>query len=144
MGLSVSAATAVVFLGLFIAAGSFYPAVANGAELVSDAQQETNDRALDRQNTDITVTNATYDDGTDTLVLNVTNDGSTALDLDAVDVLADNTYLRANATVEGDATTGVWLPGEWARFEADIAPGPDRATVVVDHGVRDGGPVEVV
>lgn len=144
MGLSVSAATAVVFLGLFIAAGSFYPAVANGAELVSDAQQDTNDRALDRQNTDITVTNATYDDVNETLVVNVTNDGSTALDLDAVDVLGDNTYLRANATVEGDDSTGVWLPGEWARFEATTATAPDRTTVVVDHGVRDGGPVEVI
>ncbi|QLG61022.1 flagellin [Halorarum salinum] len=144
MGLSVSAATAVVFLGLFVAAGAFYPAVANGAELVTDAQHDANDRALDQQNTDITVTNATYDADNDTLVVNATNEGSTALDLASVDLIADNTYLEANATVEGDGDTDVWLPGERARFEVDTAEEPDRATVVVDHGVRDGAAVEVI
>lgn len=144
MGLSVSAATAVVFLGLFVAAGAFYPAVANGAELVADAQHDVDDRALDQQNTDITVTNATYDEDDGTLLVNATNRGSTALDLASVDLLADNTYLGANATVDGDDTTNVWLPGERAQFEADPASEPNRTTVVVDHGVRAGTPVEVI
>lgn len=144
MGLSVSAATAVVFLGLFIAAGTFYPAVANGAELVSDARQETNDRALDRQNTDITVTNATYHDANSTLVVTATNDGSTALELDGVDLLANNTYRSPAASVDGDDATGVWLPGETARFEASLNEAPARATIVVDHGVSDWARVEVV
>lgn len=144
MGLSVSASTAVVFLGLFVAAGTFSPAIANSAELVTDAQQAANDRALDRQNTDINVTNATYDATNETLVVHATNDGSTALEIDAVDLLANNTYLTANATVSGDAATGVWLPGETARFEATLATAPARATVVVDHGVRDWAGVEVV
>ncbi|WP_313692670.1 hypothetical protein [Halorarum halobium] len=144
MGLSVSASTAVVFLGLFIAAGTFYPAVANGAELVTDAQHAANDRALDQQNTDITVTNATYDDAADTLVVNATNDGSTALDVDEVDLLADNAYRSTNVSVEGDDATGVWLPGETASFEADLTPAPNRTTVVVDHGVRVSTTVEVI
>ena len=141
MGLSVSASTAVVFLGLFVAAGTFYPAVANGAERLADAQHDVNDRALDRQNTHITVTNAIYNSTTDTLVVNVTNDGSTALELDHVDLLADNAYLPANASVEGDDATDLWLPGETASFEADLATTPNRTTVVVDHGVADGASV---
>ncbi|TKX82460.1 flagellin, partial [Halorubrum sp. SS5] len=56
-----------------------YPVAANGFDRVSDAQHGVNERALERQNTDFAVTNATFDAGTDTLTVNATNEGSIGL-----------------------------------------------------------------
>ncbi|WP_435126223.1 hypothetical protein [Halobaculum sp. D14] len=140
MGLSVSASSAVVFLGVFLAAGILYPAAANGAEQVTEAHHAARDRALDQQNTHITVTNATYYDGNSTLVVTAENDGTTSLSLDHVDLFADNSYVTVppeNVTVAGDAATSLWLPGETARFEVGLPSEPSRSSVVVDHGVSD-------
>ncbi|MXR42882.1 hypothetical protein GRX01_16230 [Halobaculum sp. WSA2] len=144
MGFSVSASAGVVFLGVFLAAGIVYPAAANGFEQVSDARHDAADRALAQANTDVTVTNATYNTSTETLVVNATNDGTTSLDVGDATLLVDNEIpAPANTTVavEGDVDTGVWLPGETARFEVDLASAPNRTQVVVDHGVRDASDV---
>ncbi|ESP89524.1 fla cluster protein flaF [Candidatus Halobonum tyrrellensis] len=143
MGLSVSVSTAVVCLGLFVAAGVAYPAVANGAERVSEANDAAADRALDRQQTGVAAANATYHAGNDTLVVTARNDGSTTLDVTRTTLLADNEYVPSTATVAGANDTALWLPGETARFESGLSTAPDRVTVVVDHGVRDWVDVEV-
>lgn len=144
MGFSVSASAGVVFLGVFLAAGIVYPAAANGFEQVSDARHDAADRALAQANTDVTVTNATYNTTTETLVVNATNDGTTSLDVGDATLLVDNEIpAPANTTVavEGDVDTDVWLPGETARFEVDLTSAPNRTQVVVDHGVRDASDV---
>lgn len=138
MGLSVSASAAVVFLGVFVAAGVLYPPVANGFERVSDARDGAADRALDRQNTGVVAANATYHAANDTLVVTARNDGSTTLDVDRSTLLVDNEYAPATATVPGATGSTLWLPGETARFEVgDVSTPPTRAVVVVDGGVRD-------
>lgn len=146
MGLSVSASAGVVFLGVFLAVGIVYPAAANGFEQVSEARHDAADRALDRANTGVSVTNATYNDSTDTLVVDATNDGTTTVDVSDVTLLVDNAIPAAadtTVTVVDAGDTDVWLPGETVRFEVDIASAPNRTQVVVDHGVRDAGDVEV-
>ena len=137
MGLSVSVSTAVVFLGLFVAAGIVYPAVSNGAERVSDARAAAADRTLDSRHTELVATNATYHADNDTLVVTARNDGATTLDVTRATLLVDNEYASATASVDGAADTALWLPGETARFEANASASPSRVTVVVDHGVRD-------
>lgn len=137
MGLSVSASAGVVFLGVFLAVGVAYPAVANGFEQVTDARHDAADRALDRANTAVVVDNATYDGGNTTLVVTATNDGTTTLDVSDTTLLADNAVTDPAVTVAGSDTTDVWLPGETARFEVSLATAPDRVQVVVDHGIRD-------
>lgn len=144
MGLSVSASAGVVFLGVFLAVGIVYPAAANGFEQVSDARHDAADRALAQANTGVDVTNATYNTTTDTLVVNATNDGTTAVDVGDATLLVDNAIpapANTTVTVEGDDDTDVWLPGERARFEVDLASAPNRTQVVVDHGVRDASDV---
>jgi len=146
MGISVSASAGVVFLGVFLAVGIVYPAAANGFEQVSDARHDAADRALAQANTDVTVANATYNTTTGTLVVNATNDGTTTADVSDATLLVDNEIPASADTtvaVEGDAGTDVWLPGETARFEVDLASAPDRTQVVIDHGVRDASEVEV-
>ncbi|GAA0214344.1 flagellin [Halobaculum roseum] len=141
MGLSVSASAGVVFLGVFLAIGIVYPAAANGFEQVSDARHDAADRALERANTGVDVTNATYYSGNDTVVVLADNDGTTTVGVNDATLLVDNAVPpEANVTrsVEGDAATALWLPGETARFEIEVgATAPNRTQVVVEHGVRD-------
>ena len=138
MGLSVSVSTAVICLGLFVAAGIAYPAVANGVERVAAANDAAADRALDRQHTGVVAANATYDAANATLVVTATNSGSTVLDAGRATLLVDNEYAPATVSVAGGTDTALWLPGETARLAVENAStAPERVSVVVDHGVRD-------
>jgi len=137
LGFSVSGSAAIIFVGAFLAFSTAYTASANGFERVNDARSDVDDEALERQNTAINVTNATYDDGNDTLTVDVVNEGSTELSVAAVDVLVDNTY-RTDAsvrTVEGDAETDLWLPGERLHLELSVSTRPNRVKIVTGPGI---------
>ena len=139
MGFSVSGSAAIIFVGIFLAFSSAYTASANGFERVSDANSAVGDEALERQNTALTVSNATYDAGNDTLSVDVINEGSTSLSVNATDLIVDNTY-RGNYTtrhVDGDNSTDLWLPGEQLHFEVNATTRPNRVKVVSGPGVAD-------
>lgn len=140
MGFSVSASTVVVFVGALLALGTVYPAAANGYEHVTEASHDVSDRRLDRQNTAIAVTQATYNASNETLTVAVENTGSTALSVNRTDVLVDNAYRSSfdSRAVDGDATTTLWLPGETLRVELSSPDRPDRVTVATEHGVTAG------
>ena len=156
MGFSVSASTAVVFIGLLVSVGMVYTTGTNVTERVLDAQGDASERRLDRQNTDLAVTNATYFEGNGTLVLRAENRGATGLGVNATDVVLDNALL-VNATgttdlvagdglaavgqptvaVDGDTGTDLWLPGETLRVEVALTAAPSRAALSTDGGVAD-------
>jgi flagellar protein FlaF len=146
MGFSVSGGFAVLAVGCFLAFGMFYGAAADAGERVVDAQREAFGDDLDRQNTAIRVTEATHYGGNETLAVEVKNVGTTALAVNATDVLADNTFLArpfAAEAVGGESGTGVWLPGETLDVAVTRSTTPDRVTVVTAGGVADADPVEV-
>ncbi|WP_345780673.1 fla cluster protein FlaF [Haloplanus pelagicus] len=139
LGFSVSGSAAIIFVGIFLAFSTAYTASANGFERVNDARSAVDDEALERQNTAITIINATYDADAGTLSVNVTNEGASELSVGAVDLLVDNTY-RANFTarsVAGDSTTDLWLPGEQLHLEVSVSSQPTRVKVVSGPGVAD-------
>ena len=155
MGVSVSASTAIIVAGLFFAFTTFYPVAANGFDRVSDAQRDINERALERQNTDFAVSNATYDTGTDNLTVTATNDGSVGLVAGDATLLVGNEYVdvggsNAATTVDGDGDTDLWLEGE--TLTVTVAQGDTETTVgdgtrvvlVVESGVRDTATVTEV
>jgi flagellar protein FlaF len=139
LGFSVSGSAAIVFVGIFLAFSSAYTASANGFERVTDAKSAVDEDALDRQNTALSVTNATYDAGNDTLTVEAVNEGTTALEIGAVDLLVDNAY-RDNftaRTVGGDNSTDLWLPGERLHLEVNATTRPNRVKIVSGPGVAD-------
>ncbi|ELZ54647.1 MULTISPECIES: flagellin [Halorubrum] len=154
MGVSVSASTAIIVAGLFFAFTTFYPVAANGLDRVSEAQHGVNERALERQNTDFTVTNATTD-GT-TLTVNATNEGSVGLVADDATLVVGNEYVdaggpNASTTVDGDGDTALWLGDETLRVEiaesdlsTDVVGNETRVVLVVESGVRDAATVTEV
>jgi flagellar protein FlaF len=141
MGISVSASAAVIFIGVFVAAGILYPTVQNGTERVSAAHQGAADRVVDEENTGIDTFNATYYASNDTLVVEATNTGTTTINATAANLLVNNSLVDASTEVEGNADTHLWLPGEEAEFTVSGIGDPTadgRATLVVEHGLSDG------
>jgi flagellar protein FlaF len=139
MGFSVSASTAIIFAGLFLAVGILYPAVSNGYELVTDAEVDREDARLDMRNSEINITDL---DGT----INVTNEGSTALDASEIDVVVNGEYQPRDdytTAVEEDTTTDLWLPGETLSIDpTDVGAGTgDQIRVVTDHGLTATGEI---
>ena len=155
MGVSVSASTAIIVAGLFFAFTTFYPVAANGLDRVSDAQHGVNERALERQNTEFAVTNATFNTTTDTLTVNATNEGAVGLVAGDATLVVGNEYVdvggpNASTTVDGDGDTALWLGDETLTVRVDqgntttaIGEGT-RVVLVVESGVRDAATVTEV
>ena len=155
MGVSVSASTAIIVAGLFFAFTTFYPVAANGLDRVSDAQQGINERALERQNTDFSVTDATYNATAGVLTVNATNGGSVGLVADDATLVVGNEYVdvggpNADTAVDGDTDTALWLGDETLTVrvaQGDTATTIDNGTrvvLVVESGVRDAATVTEV
>ena len=158
MGFSVSGSFAIIAVGTFIAVGVFYGAASNGAELVTESQSDAFDNRLEQQNTAINITRAEYDTSlvTDTLIIEVKNTGSTALEVNDTDYIVDNELIthedvrdQGSESVDGDSDTQLWLPGETLRIEItstifeDIT-NPDRVRIVTGPGVADSKGVTVI
>ena len=136
MGFSVSASTAIIFAGLFLATGILYPAMDNGMERINDAQVDRDQAQLDLRNTAIEIegTDVDANDGDGEII--VKNTGTTSLDVTEVDLIIDGDYQRVGeggTSVDGDDSTDLWLPGEQLTLEFEGSPG--RIKVVTEHGI---------
>lgn len=141
MGFSVSASTAIIFVGLFLAFGTLYPAVSNGYERVYDAEDDHEDSQVELRNSNINITELT------TSTINVTNEGSTSLNASAVDIVVDGEYKDRSSydtEVEGDADTNLWLPGETLVIDpstVDADTSGNQVRIVTDRGISVTGGV---
>jgi len=126
MGFSVSASTAIIFAGMFLAVGILYPAVSNGFEQVQDAQVERDQAQLDLRNTAINITDAS--DGE----ITVKNTGTTSLKVSEVDLIVDGEY-EGREFDNGRDDSDLWLPGE--TITANGFSNANRIKVVTDHGI---------
>jgi flagellar protein FlaF len=143
MGFSVSGATVILFLGIFISFGVAYTAANDGFERVSDAYADSTDDELTRKNTAIDVADASVanEDGQLYLNASVNNTGSTALSVADTDILIDGNYINHTSDemmtleVDGDDATDLWLPGETLQFNVSVESRPERVKVVTGPGV---------
>ncbi|MCT9095207.1 fla cluster protein FlaF [Haloarchaeobius sp. HME9146] len=139
MGLSISGAAAILFVGVLLTVSTAVPVLESANERVTTAVDDRGERELERRNTDMNVTNVTYNASADTLTVNVTNTGSRTLSVNETDLLVDGVY-RTDATtrVEGDSGRVLWMPGESLEFElTGITTTPDRVKVVTEYGVAE-------
>ena len=155
MGVSVSASTAIIVAGLFFAFTAFYPVAANGFDRVTESERGVHERALERQNTELTLTSAAYNASTDELVVRADNDGSVGLVVSDTTLLVDNEYVdiaspATRTSVAGTTDTDLWLDGETLTItvsdsgtDVDLA-NASRVVVAAESGVRDAGDVTEV
>ncbi|MFC7203970.1 fla cluster protein FlaF [Haloferax namakaokahaiae] len=138
MGFGVSGSTAIIFLGVLIATGTLYTATSNASENLLEAQDADAEQALERTNTEIVISNATYNaSGSDSLVVNITNTGATTLEVDETTLLVDNVYTNTSGvtTVDGNQATNLWYPGEHLVMNVSLGSAPGRVKVVTGTGV---------
>jgi flagellar protein FlaF len=139
MGFSVSGSAAILFIAAFMSVGVLYSAAYNGFEQVQDADDRHGERVLEQRNTEVTVTNTSYNaSGDDQLVVNVTNEGSTSLAVDDTDLLVDGSFVPRSEyeswNVDGRTDTSLWLPGETYTIVVNQTTRPDRVKVVTPPG----------
>jgi flagellar protein FlaF len=140
MGFSVSGAAAIIFVSMFIAFGMWFTAASNGFDRVTDAQDGQSDTVLETSNTAIQVESAEYNQSDEVLTITAQNTGTTELSLAATDLLEDGAFVadwEGNATVEGDATTDLWLSGEQLVIELNRPSAPSRVKLVTASSVSD-------
>ncbi|SDK85104.1 flagellin [Natronorubrum texcoconense] len=158
MGFSTSGATAVLLVGLLVAVGIAYPVLQGAQEARLTAIDDRDDRALDLRNSDIELEEATYDISSDdeggddedengddeyTLMVNVTNTGSTTLSVPATDLLVDGIYQPVGedeTDVDGTAGRDLWQPGETLTFTVELDESddpPKRVKIVTEHGIAE-------
>jgi len=130
MGFSVSVSTAIIFAGLFLAAGILYPAMDNGMERVLDAEDDRDQAQLDLRNTAINITDAENGE------ITVKNTGTTSLKISEVDVIVDGEYQDRAEPENSD----LWLPGEEITIgdgtgnDINVVSG-SRVKVITEHGI---------
>lgn len=144
MGFSTSGSLLVIFFGLFIALGSMYAATSNAGGEVTDAFTHQTDRITVIHDTDVEITDATWNESEDTLAVTVENTGSTTLSVAETTVLLDGEYVALSefdTTVEGQQTD-VWDVGETLHLETQTDQ-PVRIQTTTSTGVSTATGVEV-
>jgi flagellar protein FlaF len=135
MGFEVSATYAIIALVVFISLGTFYGAVSNTAEQVTESLEDEQNQFHEVFRTDFTITSVGYSGNT--LRLDVKNTGETKLSVAETDLLVDGEYILATnrtSTVSGSGSTNLWAPGETLELSVELTS-PDRVKVVTKHGI---------
>ena len=141
MGFSVSGATVVLFLGLFISFGIAYSTANNGFERVHEAYEDNAAEKLARQNTAVDFNHTAVVNEGGQLYVNVTvnNTGTNSLSVNDTDILIDGIYTEhtkmVTLEVDGDDATDLWLPGETLQANVSVESRPTRVKVVTGPGV---------
>lgn len=137
MGFSVSGATALLLVAVFISLGIVSTAATNGFERMNDAYHADADRTLDQRNTAVSLRIISCS----SLNFSAKNTGTTALHLNDTDVLVDNRYVDESAlahAVDGNESTDLWLPGQTLNVTGDQTP-TNRVKLVTGPGIAAAG-----
>lgn len=143
MGFSVSGSFAILVLAGLIVLGNAYPAMSNASDRVDEAKDEMATIDLKQENTDIDITDSSYNaSGSEQVTLTINNTGTTALTVNDTTILIDNEYQSQAQTVttdvEGDTATDLWLPGERLNVTTDpTVSSPSFARVVAEYDIAD-------
>jgi archaellum component FlaF (FlaF/FlaG flagellin family) len=111
MGLSVSAASAILFSSFLIVFGAMFGSINMYQDKIQAAQEGNYMRALDVQGTSIEITSLDATNGT----ITVSNIGSTTLDPAKLDLLINGTISTLSITqlsIDQHPGSKLWLPGE--------------------------------
>lgn len=137
MGLSVSAASAVLAIGFVLMTIILVDGYTHSYQELDDATGDRSDRERELLDTAVEIDSARHNNTTKTLTLNVTNGGSSVLDPAEVDLVVDGILLTGNITaLEVDGTPAqAWFPGKTLVIELTVADPPGRVKVVTGNGV---------
>jgi len=146
VGVSVSAAVAIIFSGFLVSASIFFAVFDSTVSKVLDSSNRTYDDMYERAHTTIAIKNATYDHTTLTLSLDIMNTGSTGIDARATQVILDGVLRTScvdwNLTIIDGVSSHVWAPKTMLSLELKQltypqGEGPQRVKAVTGNGISD-------
>lgn len=111
MGLSVSAASAILFSSFIIVFGAMFGSINMYQDKIQAAQENNYERALVAQSTSITITMVDAVNGT----ISVANHGTTSLDPSKLDLLINGTIQTTSISglsIDGHPGSLLWLSGD--------------------------------
>jgi len=134
---SAAIASAILLVAMVIAVSIIFSTLSANYEMLKEAENVKNKIEYEQLHTTINIENVTYNSGT--VIINATNEGSTVIETDKIDVLINGELYTANITstsVNGTNVT-IWIPEETLRIEVNSAVSPSRVKLVTDNGVSD-------
>lgn len=143
MGFSVSGSFVILFLAVLVVFSTVYPVTTETADRIDEADDQMADLELQRENTAINITRASFNtSGNDHAHLTIRNTGTTALHVNETTILIDNEYQTqsqlVSTDVEGNTATDIWLPDERLNVTTDpTGSSPTAVVVVSEYDVED-------
>ena len=133
MGLSVSAASAILFSSFLIVFGAMFGSINVYQDKIQAAQEGNYSRALDVQGTEIKITSLDAPNGT----ITISNAGSTTLDPAKLDLLINGTVATlsiSQLSIENHPGSQLWLPGEVLVMHSDANMTGAHIELVTEFG----------
>ena len=140
MGFSVSGSTAVIFIGVLIAANSLYGAWTYSQDQIETARADSEHDYLEQRQTSVEIVGTSYSSDTNTLSVNVSNTGSTSLGTSGTTVVVDGEYAPKETTTVKDSfgnvrDSSLWLPGDYLTVNVSSTTDPTRVKITTDNGI---------
>ena len=133
MGMSVSIATAIIFIASLISFASIVGTLDEVQDSVLEAQRNSSERAEEALRTSITITSVDRQNGT----IDVMNGGEVTLTADELDVFTNGTISNERITsinIDGRGDTKLWMPGEILTISLDGDLNETAVKVLTDNG----------
>lgn len=139
MGVSVSAASAIIFISVMLSISILWDAMGDRDEIVDEAREEQYKRYRETLDTHVYYINITYDSTTDEIWINSLNNGSTVVNLNYIDVYVDGNHSE-NISYAFPGHPGsvihIWSPQETVNITVgDILYEPARVKLSCSNGI---------
>ncbi len=130
-------ASAILLIAMAVTASMVFSTLSSNYELLRKADIEKGKIEYDQIHTFLNVDNVSFNSGT--VTINATNDGSTVIQTDKIEVLLDGNLYTDNitsTTVQGE-DVNIWIPDETLTIEVNSSLNPSRVKLVADNGASD-------
>ena len=133
MGFATSITVAIIFMAIIIMATISFPIMIQSYENVQESRDDKHEIQMDQLNTAIDITNIVKSGGNNSLVITVSNEGTTVLTGNKSNILIDGTYKTYTVT-----PTGYWMPQTDAVFTVNANTSTNHIiTITSENGISD-------
>lgn len=134
MGLSVSTASAIIFISFVIIFGIVFGAFDNYQDSLIEANKENYQRLDELKGTEFSIISVDKQNN----IIELKNLGETVIGVDELDVLVDGIYSTDSIMtmdVEGHAGSSIWAPGETLFIHMSSGLDKTRVRVISGNGI---------
>lgn len=127
-------ASAILLISVAITASMVFNTLSSNYELLRKADIKKEEIDYNQLHTFLDVDNVSSNSGT--VIINATNDGSTVIQTNKIELLLDGELYTNNITSKeiGGEEASLWVPEETLTIEVNSSLDPSRVKLVADNG----------